>query len=169
MNWFDNWIGDRPLRHLRDGQPRPPSQLISLQEAVSEELPLTGTVPVLTGGEDHAHWRWSANGIYLACSLYNTIISAGKIGWHYMELWTAAAPSKVKFFTYLLLQNRILTHEVMRRGMQCDMQCVTCDDCPIESSQHLFFECPNAVEVWGRCRNLYQHAPTVTDTWEASI
>lgn len=75
----------------------------------------TGTVPVLTEYEDQLLWRWSTNGVYSAASLYKLIVSAGKIGWNYMEVWTSAAPSKVKIFTFLLLSDQVLTHDLMQR------------------------------------------------------
>lgn len=87
-----------------------------------------------------------------------------------MELWISRAPSKIKIFTYLVLQDRVLMHEVMqRRGMIYEMKCVMCDTCPIETGQRLIYECPNAIEVWGRFHHLFQHADMVEDTWDASL
>ncbi|XP_078175174.1 uncharacterized protein LOC144568677 [Carex rostrata] len=176
--WYDNWGEEGSLRGIRDRQPRPSSQLISLNEAISARSDLlqqvAGTVPVpvpvLTDRVDAMSWRWSGTGHYSALSLYNLIITTGKTKWKFMELWVSPAPSKVKFFCYLVLQDRVLTHEILqRRGMTCDLKCVMCDTCPLETAHHLFFQCPNAIEVWGRFLHLFQLADTVEDTWEASL
>ena len=53
--------------------------------------------------------------------------------------------------------------------MNCKMKCVMCDVCPFETSQHLFFECPNAIEVWERFPQLFKHANSVEETWADSL
>ena len=87
-----------------------------------------------------------------------------------MEVRTSAAPSKVKIFTFLLLSDGVLTHDLMqRRGMHCEMTCAMCDVCPVETSHHLFFQCSNALEVWGKFHALLQGADTIEQIWEDSI
>jgi hypothetical protein len=75
----------------------------------------------------------------------------------------------VNFFAFLLLNDRILTYEVMQiRGMSCELRCVMCDAYPLETSHHLFFDCPNAREIWQRFPKLIQLQETVQSTWRAS-
>jgi zinc-binding in reverse transcriptase len=86
-----------------------------------------------------------------AKSFYNTIAGGGKIKCRFTQFWKAAAPPTTRIFFYLLIQGRLLTHDVMRkRGMICLMHCPLCRQCPTESALHLFFLCPIAIEVWRR-------------------
>lgn len=93
--WYDNW-GSGPIRKLRDWQQRPPSQLISVHDVISDYSPVfssfTGTVRPFTDFGDQlfwAFWCWSARGNYTASSVYKVMISGGKVGWNYMEIWSA--------------------------------------------------------------------------------
>lgn len=58
------------------------------------------------------------------------------------------AEEKVRFFTWLLLQDRLWTADrLQRRGWTHDDKCCLCDQ-DLESAKHLFLECPFAKEVW---------------------
>lgn len=156
--WYDNW-GSSPIRLIRDRQPRPCAQLISLQEAITKRPSAlnsyTGTILVLSDTDDVLVWRWSASGEYTASSVYKRMITTGKVCWNFMEIWTAAAPSKVKVFTHLMLKNRILTRDTLQRqGINCETNCVLCEILTLETHNHLFFQCLNAQAVWGRFTNL---------------
>lgn len=158
---------------MKDGGPRPISQHISLQEAFSDGSPVissfTGTIPVLNDLQDRSEWRQSANGEYSAGSVYKILITARKIKWGFVEIWKASAPSKVKIFSLLLLKYRLLAREMLnRRGMNCEVHCVMCDDGAVETANHLFFHCRNAMEVWSQFANFMINGDTVEDTWEAS-
>lgn len=43
-----------------------------------------------------------------------------------------------------------------------------CDDCTLETSNHLFFQCQNAKDVWNQFVNLIHEGDTVCETWEIS-
>lgn len=172
--WYDCW-GSEPLRRMKDGRPRPIYQHLSLNEALSEDSDIissyTGTepVPVLYDHDDALVWRWSTNGEYSAASVYKMLIMAGKTHWGFMEIWSAAAPSKVKIFTFLLLKDRILTRDgLQRRGINCEEHCVLCDERPLETVHHLFFQCQNAREVWAQCSDIMQSRDLVSEIWESS-
>lgn len=129
----------------------------------------TGTLLALNDQEDQLVWKWSSSGDYTASSVYKLMVSGGKIQWNFKKIWEATAPSKVKIFTFLLLNNRVLTHEIMhRRGISCEAKCVMCEVCDVETSHHLFFQCQNAQEVWGKFTNLIRVEDTVHNTWENS-
>ena len=54
-----------------------------------------------------------------------------------------------KVFAYLMINGKILTHDVMLRGgFQCESRCRTCNTCRLETLLHLFFKCQYAREVW---------------------
>lgn len=176
--WYDNW-GEKPLRGLKDGRPRPPLQSISLAEAwpiVQALVPeAADTLQItFTDQEDELRWRWNANGIYSASSFYKIMIEAGLIQWRFEFIWKANAPLKVKLFTLLLLKKRILTHDVMvRRGFQCDLQCAMCVSDHTESALHLCYHCQYATRVWEEVqrllgRRILVNAGSVQQIWDKS-
>ncbi|XP_078170107.1 uncharacterized protein LOC144564383 [Carex rostrata] len=103
-----------------------------------------------------------------------TMVGAGMIKWAFMEVWTSKAPPTVQVFATMLLKDKILTHEVMEhRGMHCDLDCVMCNDCPVESVLHLLFLCPYATHVWFLVSNalgyrMMKPAMTVQEIWMQS-
>lgn len=67
-----------------------------------------------------------------------------KVSCPYIKQWATE-----KIFCFLMLRGRILTQDVMRRRkMQCDLGCVMCGACPVESILHLLLLCRYAVHVW---------------------
>lgn len=69
------------------------------------------------------------------------LISLG--GFKYHQLW--------EFSFFLCLKGKLLTHDVMiRRGLQCALDCVMCQSCNLETTSHIFFPlrvCNNILEV----------------------
>lgn len=152
--WFDTW-DELPLRAFRDGLPRPLRQQMSLQQALSSpsQIPHTKALSeiTLTRDEDKLIWRWSTQGTYSANSVYRAMVEGGKTRWSFNEIWKGWAPPKVQLHLYLLLQDRILTREVLvRRGFQCESQCATCNSGLMESAIHLVYHCSYAQKVWSR-------------------
>lgn len=175
--WFDNWSGI-PLREFRDGLPRPFQQQLSLRAAVTDpsQSPHTQELSEITlmDREDRLRWRWTAQGEYTANSVYQVMVTGGKTRWEFKEIWTARVPLKVKLFTYLLLQERILTQDVMvRRGIPYQLGCVLCDSATIESAAHLLYQCRYAQQVWREVQRrwgvqMVTLAPSVPEIWYAS-
>jgi hypothetical protein len=66
------------------------------------------------------------------------------------ELWAARAPTKCKFFFWLLLHDRLWTAaRRKRRGLQDDDGCTLCDQ-EQETAAHIAGECVYARGVWFR-------------------
>lgn len=98
---------------------------------------------------DQVGWKWEPGGVYTASSIYKVMMGGGLTRDEHAGLWKAKVSPTVKIFAFLMLKNRILTHEVMlRRNMTCSLPCVLCGNCPIESAMHIFYLCPYAVHVW---------------------
>lgn len=89
----------------------------------------------------------------LAGSVYKVMVLGWQIRWGHMLIWRCHAPINVKIFVYLVLKERILTHDMMeRRGMKCDLPYVVCSTCLIETPLPLLFLCPYAKQVLTRCQ-----------------
>lgn len=179
--WYDSRNGSPILSQL-DLTPRPPHFKISLREAVHRDLHLTTTHAGVTvnaevtfnDDSDRIIWKWGSGGKYSSKSVFEVMIRGGKEVWLFPEVWCCKAPLKARVFAYLLLLEKVLTHEVMiSRNMHCDPSCVQCDLEVSESAYHLFFECPYAVQVW---QEIHRHLGVVKlirrgvvrDTWKAS-
>jgi len=96
---------------------------------------------------DRFIWRWTTDGTYSASSAYRAFF----IGMSFLrgakELWKARAPSKCKFFFWLLLHDRLWTAaRRMRHGLQDGDVCALCDQ-EQETARHLAGECVFAQEV----------------------
>lgn len=174
--WYDTWH-DAPLRKTKKRQPRPPFQRISLCDAtplISDLAPDIEMSIQFTQLPDELRWMWTKSGKYSASSFYRVLLMGGTIVWGYKEIWISPTPSKVKVFAYLLLQGRILTHDVMiKRHMGCELRCVLCNNCDLETTHHLFFSCQYATRVWDRIElhmrsKLMIREDTVEQTWDSS-
>jgi len=174
--WYDPWNG-APLRGIRDGLPRPLLQKISLCDAapiINDLRPLQPIQHVFSDTRDRLKWRWTNTGLYTASSFYKTMMYGGRIRCRFHEIWTSRTPSKVRIFTVLLLQDKLLTHEVMvRRSINCERRCVMCDTCELETAVHLILSCSYAERVWRYLDTqlgfkIMVPRETMGDTWDGS-
>lgn len=110
-------------------------------------------------------------GIYTAKSVYSVLMTGGRIKWHLRKIWKFSVPLSVDVFTYLLLQGKLLTKDVMqKRNFNCPFNCVLCQDCQLETAMHLLFLCSYSKTIWD---NLATYASTslmvidstVVDVW----
>jgi hypothetical protein len=109
---------------------------------------LIESIQLRDGVEDDIVWRLTANGEYSSKSAYE-IQFIGAIASNMNKLvWKAWAPPKVKFFAWLLLQNRIWTADRLQaRGWQnCD-RCTLCNQ-TLETVEHLFINCRYTARIW---------------------
>nr|VDD50841.1 unnamed protein product [Brassica oleracea] len=64
------------------------------------------------------------------------------------HVWKIKAPSKMKHFLWQVISGCVATAERLTyRPMSTDMICPRCAG-PVESINHLLFECPQALQVW---------------------
>jgi len=102
------------------------------------------------------YWsRWFL-GLYMGCSIYliqvicRTFISlspSAPIKW----LWKSNCVPKIKFFTWLLLNDRLNTRNISRRQknhLKEGYDFVLCQDGIEETVQHMFFECTSSITRW---------------------
>lgn len=69
---------------------------------------------------------------------------------HHRFIWGSCAPSRVKFFGWLLMQRRIHTRDVLLRKTIIKAAKAGCALCgaPLEMADHMVFQCPFARSLW---------------------
>jgi len=72
-------------------------------------------------------------------------------GWR-KSMWSCNCPLKIKLFTWLVVENKILTWEnLQHRGFNGPSYCILCKKSK-ETTHHLFFECSFLIAVWERVK-----------------
>jgi hypothetical protein len=80
----------------------------------------------------------------------------------YKALWKSSCTPRIKFFAWLILVDRLNTKTMLRRrhiNIQDDALCVLCDTGLEEDIDHLFFDCPFAMQCWN----------SIHFTWDTSL
>ena len=165
--WHYSWLGEQPLRQVypnlfrrsirknrtvaeairddrwitdlrRDNSLEIIRQVVLLQRRIREaNLALHG------GTEDKITWK--AGGDYTARSAYLSQLPSQPTSAMKSLVWMIWAPGKIKFFLWLLHQNRLWCNDrLQRRGWENSYFCQLCLR-NLESSSHLFWDCPIAI------------------------
>uniref|UniRef100_J3KZ08 non-specific serine/threonine protein kinase n=1 Tax=Oryza brachyantha TaxID=4533 RepID=J3KZ08_ORYBR len=118
------------------------------------------------GMEDTIKWNWTSSGEYTAKSAYRMQF-IGSIPFALAHIRKCWAPTKCKFFTWLLIQNRIWTADrLQQRQWPNEYFCQLCYR-NLETAEHLFKDCPYVRRVWSvalaRLRGGH-HPPNGDDT-----
>ena len=112
---------------------------------------------------DRDGWHFTHNGRYTVKSGYevervypDTVRTLPEFGPSVSLLkahcWKVRCPPKLKHFLWQLVTGCIAVKNNLRsRGIQGDTICVRCG-APKESINHVFFECPPAIQVWALSR-----------------
>jgi hypothetical protein len=86
-------------------------------------------------------------------SVKNVFVAMEKKKWNFViggwrkALWSWACPLKIKLFTWLIAENKILTWDILqRRGFLGPSYCQLCKK-SMETTYHLFVECSFALAV----------------------
>lgn len=102
----------------------------------------------LSDQPDEIDWRWNGNKNYTTASAYNAQFTGSIMKPQLNAIWKTKVEGKVKFFAWLLVQNRLPTADRLRaRGCDHNDACSLCDQ-TIETASHLVCHCPFAKEVW---------------------
>lgn len=146
--WYDAWDGP-PILDYRENF-KPPQPLISLCEATPVLSTLAPQVSLTFSDQrDELIWNLTTNGTYTSRSIYRVLIEGGKVEWENRSIWIAKVPPSVSLFGVLMLQNKILTREVLQfRNIPCQPACSMCNSGDLETVTHLLFTCPYAKAVW---------------------
>jgi hypothetical protein len=135
---------DKWIRHFK--APLPSAAVRQFTELWAMLRP----VRLTPGTPDTLTWRWTADGAYSASSAY-AMQYIGTIRPAFPSIiWRADVPPKCKFFTWLAVQGKCLTADVLaRRGCPHDPLCPLCRSSP-ETASHLLMTCPFAQDIWTR-------------------
>ncbi|GJN37197.1 hypothetical protein PR202_gb26125 [Eleusine coracana subsp. coracana] len=94
--------------------------------------------------EDRHYWRLCSSGKYSAKSAYLHLFSGATQFGPWERTWQTWAPSKCKFFLWLVAHDRCWTADrLARRGLEHPEKCVLCDQ-EQETINHLLIACPFA-------------------------
>lgn len=115
--------------------------------------------------QDDISWRWTASGNYTTKLAYE-VQFLGALESPFQKLfWNIWAPQKCKNFTWLLIQHRLPTADVLtRRYMQNDHWCPLCTDNP-ETTMHMFVVCSYIRLVWSLVAIWVQHVNLNPSLW----
>ncbi|KAJ4817271.1 RNA-directed DNA polymerase (reverse transcriptase)-related family protein [Rhynchospora pubera] len=172
--WYDNWGGE-PLLFFLKNSALPFRPKITLRQAwpiLRQLLPqplnfkencISSVLQSLTfnAHPDTCSWRWSNSGLFSVSSAYNFFALAGKTRSPFFGYWKLKVTPSIKFFLYLLYNNRLLTQEQLRRrNISSGDPCSLCNDHVLEDSLHLFFHCSFIQSVWASVRHTF-NAPNL--------
>jgi hypothetical protein len=105
--------------------------------------------------EDRVLWRWAPTGQYSAHSAYLALFTGQSAILGTKEIWKVKAPSKCKFFQWLIAPDRCWTAERRHRhGLQHSALCALCAQ-EDGTADHLVVGCVYAREVWFRLLGCY--------------
>ena len=93
-------------------------------------------------------WTRTATGEYTARSAYDMQFEGGLLSLFPKMVWKVWAPSRCKFFMWLMLQNRVWTADrlLLREWPNCYFCQLCCRN--LETAVHLFRDCPVSRFIW---------------------
>lgn len=172
--WESNWVGHQPLKYLAPtlfthskGKHRTVHKALSdnqwirdirhdltlalVQEFVQVHQQIWESgITLVEDTEDTILWKWTNSDKYSTKSAYMAQFSGGTGSRAANLTWKCWAPSKCKNFMWLLLQNKIWTADRLQlRQWPNNYFCQLCYR-NLETTQHLFKNCPYTKEVWQR-------------------
>nr|XP_020161727.1 uncharacterized protein LOC109747043 [Aegilops tauschii subsp. strangulata] len=135
---------DRSILDLRRGDP----DAIALQVVQLAREIRQAALAIIPGTEDSITWKLSASGCYTTSSTYNAQFSNRQITSFKSIIWKVWASGKIKMFLWLLHLDRLWCNDrLQRRGWENGYFCPMCMR-SLETSVHLCWECPVALQVW---------------------
>jgi hypothetical protein len=106
----------------------------------------------LTDGPDLRIFCWG-NSQYAAAKLYNLAFSIDEVPGIFQLIWKCKVTPQIKFFAWLILQDRLHTRIMLVRrhfNVHPDSLCVLCPHREEETIAHLFFQCDFAQACWDK-------------------
>lgn len=147
-----------------------------MQQATMLARELRAAVPVLDQqARDTISWNLAGSGRYSTSSAYKAQLEGSNSCCFKKTIWKVWARGKNKMFLWLLHLNRLWCNDrLQRRGWPNGYFCPLCMR-NLESSVHLIWDCPTAMQVWstaatwGRCSALHPDVWTEGPTTSAKV
>lgn len=96
-------------------------------------------------------WQWARSGNFIVKSTYDHLTRDDR-GYSFSKIWRSKIPYKIKMFLWLLENDATLTKDNMiKRKWIGDTTCRFRDE--VETTEHLFFQCPTTRVIWGIVAN----------------
>jgi zinc-binding in reverse transcriptase len=97
---------------------------LQLRETLTQEAQQLNTLTTLltniqqeTQEQDRLSWRWHSSGQYTVRSCYRALQEGLHIVSPLAKIWTLKLPTRVAIFTWIMIQNKLLTVDnLIRRG-----------------------------------------------------
>jgi hypothetical protein len=131
----------------------PQWRLVPRLSSVAEEefvalSTLMADVTLVDAADVHRCPWEDAAGKLSSSAMYNIVVSTGAVCEYYKFVWENCAPPKVKFFGWLLIQDRIQTKKNLLKKHCLDND--TCEVCGpgVESIAHLIVGCAFSAGFW---------------------
>jgi hypothetical protein len=129
----------------------------------------TSTLRLNDEVHDSIVWKVSTSGSYSSASAYKAHFTGSTVSTMNGTIWKVWAPPKCKFFSWLILQNRVWTADRLhRRGWPNCGNCLLCNSAP-ETAAHLMFKCRYSRRVWSTVKDwlgLHDFEPSEWDNFE---
>jgi hypothetical protein len=170
--WDDDWLGIGALRHtapaLFSHATKPQASVAAvLRRGVRESLVarltveaeneldrvmrLVAAVQLSDVPDSRLLVRCFKKGGALAvCELYTLLLTGGVTAPYASFVWESFAPSKAKFFAWLLMRARIQSRAALLRRHILTADEAGCEICgeALETADHIMFGCPFAKNFW---------------------
>jgi hypothetical protein len=102
----------------------------------------------LSDHEDEINWKFSSTGNYSSKSAYKMQYAGTFPDFEWAELWNTKVENKCKFFSWLILQNRLWTPDrILKYGGQPNTICPLCRTI-LESAVHMAITCTYSRTIW---------------------
>jgi len=103
--------------------------------------------------DEHSRNRWTPTwgNSYTSKRFYSYIFGIVEAHPIFKEVWKSGCTSRIKFFAWLVLVDRLNTKTMLTRRhlhVHDDDFCVMCETREEETIEHLFFTCPFASQCW---------------------
>jgi hypothetical protein len=123
-------------------------------------------IVLLPQQEDKIVWLHTSDGQYTTKSAYEVQFIGSTTSLTAETTWRTKAPPKCRFFTWLMLQNRIWTAARLQlRGWPNDYFCQLCIR-NLETTAHLFLECYFLKAIWDKVSSSIMVMDLKPANWE---
>jgi hypothetical protein len=115
--------------------------------------------------KDDITWKLTESGHYSSKSAYELQFLGSTFSTLYNSMWKMWAPPKIKFFTWLVFQNRVWTADRLeKRGWPNCGTCPLCDQCT-ESVDHLLVHCRFTLRLWDMAKETFDIPVSHVNNW----